>query len=63
MDDRYWKLGVIYINPEDPSILVERRFGVGWTLNLGNRWGVIALSMLLAVAILVPVLFRVVSMR
>lgn len=34
--DRYWKLGVFYVNPDDPSILVERRFGVGWTVNLGN---------------------------
>ncbi|MDF2885181.1 MAG: hypothetical protein K0R54_5753, partial [Clostridiaceae bacterium] len=28
-DDQYWKLGCIYFNPEDPSIFVEKRFGVG----------------------------------
>lgn len=56
MDDRYWKLGGIYVNPQDPSLLVERRFGVGWTLNFGNRWAVIALCGLLVVAALSPIL-------
>ena len=27
MDDRYWKLGGIYANPNDSAIFVERRFG------------------------------------
>lgn len=35
-DDKYWKGGIIYINKEDPSILVEKRFGVGWTFNFGR---------------------------
>lgn len=35
-DDKYWKGGLIYINKDDPSILVEKRFGVGWTLNFGR---------------------------
>jgi uncharacterized membrane protein len=30
-DDRYWKLGVFYYNPDDPSLFVEKRFGIGWT--------------------------------
>jgi uncharacterized membrane protein len=55
MDDRYWKLGGIYVNPQDPSLLVEKRFGVGWTLNFGNRWGVIALCALLVVVVLAPI--------
>lgn len=61
MDDRYWKLGALYVNPQDPSFFVERRFGVGWTINLGNRWGVIALVGLLAVVVLVPILVAVLS--
>ena len=36
-DDRYWKLGLIYVNKDDPSILVEKRFGIGWTVNMGHR--------------------------
>lgn len=35
-DDKYWKAGIFYVNKEDPSVLVEKRFGVGWTLNFGN---------------------------
>jgi uncharacterized membrane protein len=25
------------VNPADPAIMVEGRFGVGYTMNLGNR--------------------------
>ncbi len=35
-DNRYWVLGSFYVNHEDPAILVEHRFGLGYTLNLGN---------------------------
>jgi uncharacterized membrane protein len=35
-DDRFWKGGLIYINRDDPAIMVGNRFGVGWTPNLGN---------------------------
>jgi uncharacterized membrane protein len=35
-NDRNWKLGAIYINRNDPALFVEKRFGVGWTLNLGH---------------------------
>lgn len=51
LDDRYWKLGVIYVNPDDPSLLVERRFGVGWTFNLGNPRGFLLLLAILAIPI------------
>ncbi len=61
MDDRYWKLGGIYVNPHDPSLLVEKRFGVGWTLNFGNPWGVIAICGLLVVVVLAPILIVVLA--
>jgi uncharacterized membrane protein len=35
-DDRYWLLGTIYCNREDPSLFVPKRFGIGWTLNMGR---------------------------
>jgi uncharacterized membrane protein len=34
--DECWKGGLFYYNPSDPAVFVEKRFGVGWTLNLGN---------------------------
>ncbi len=37
--DQYWKLGQFYVNPDDPAIFIEKRFGIGWTLNLGNKKG------------------------
>ena len=35
-DDRFWKAGLIYLNREDPAIMVSARFGVGWTFNVAN---------------------------
>lgn len=35
-DDKYWKLGQFYFNRDDPSYFVEKRFGVGWTINLAR---------------------------
>jgi uncharacterized membrane protein len=34
--DRFWKAGLIYLNRDDPAILVGARFGVGWTFNLAS---------------------------
>lgn len=42
-DDRYWRAGMFYVNRDDPSIMVPKRFGVGWTVNFGNPWGVLVL--------------------
>ena len=36
-DDSYWKFGILYYNPEDPSIFIEKRFGIGWTINFGRK--------------------------
>jgi uncharacterized membrane protein len=43
-DDRFWKAGLLYVNRDDPAVVVAARFGAGWTLNLGNRaaWLIIA---------------------
>lgn len=35
-DDKYWRGGLLYINRDDPALLVPRRFGLGWALNFGN---------------------------
>jgi uncharacterized membrane protein len=43
-DDRFWKAGLIYLNRDDPAIMVAARFGVGWTFNVANpmAWLIIA---------------------
>ncbi|MHA6625830.1 DUF1648 domain-containing protein [Pseudonocardia sichuanensis] len=51
-DDRHWYLaGLVYGNRADPALLVHKRIGMGWTLNLGHpvAWAVLAGLVLLAV--------------
>jgi uncharacterized membrane protein len=36
-DDALWRGGLLYVNQDDPALFVPRRFGIGWTINLGNR--------------------------
>ncbi|MBN8192842.1 DUF1648 domain-containing protein [Bacillus sp. NTK074B] len=55
-DDQYWKGGLIYFNPEDPSIFVEKRFGVGWTLNFARPLGYIVLIGPLLIILIVTLL-------
>ncbi|MET0785412.1 MAG: DUF1648 domain-containing protein [Paenisporosarcina sp.] len=52
-DDRYWKLGLFYFNKDDPSIMVEKRFGVGWTINIGHMKSWILLVVLIGSIILI----------
>jgi uncharacterized membrane protein len=35
-DDRFWKAGLLYVNRDDPALVVGARFGVGWALNFGK---------------------------
>lgn len=35
-DDEHWKLGIFYANKDDPSLFLEKRFGIGWTINLAR---------------------------
>lgn len=50
-DDSHWPLGVFYYNPEDPSVVVPKRFGVGWTLNMARPATWIALMGLVVVSV------------
>jgi uncharacterized membrane protein len=47
--DKYWKLGLIYINRNDPALFVEKRFGLGYTLNFGHLGAWVFLAVLVAV--------------
>lgn len=49
-DDQHWKGGLFYVNHDDPALVVPRRFGLGWTLNLAHPAG-IALTILLLLVI------------
>ncbi len=56
-DDEHWKLGVFYWNPEDPSLFLPERFGVGWTCNFARPavWAIMAGGLLLTAAFVVAV--------
>ncbi|MFJ7738328.1 DUF1648 domain-containing protein [Lysinibacillus sp. NPDC097287] len=54
-EDRYWIGGLIYINREDPSIFVEKRFGVGWTMNFANPRGYIVIFLPLVILLLISI--------
>ncbi len=49
--DDGWKAGIIYYNPADPALLVERRMGWGWTLNFGHKGSWLIVGVILAAAI------------
>jgi uncharacterized membrane protein len=60
-DDSYWKLGVFYFNRDDPTIFLEKRFGIGYTLNFGNpiSWIVIAaLIVLIGGSLILPLILK-----
>jgi hypothetical protein len=54
--DRCWKGGIFYVNPEDNSLFVPKRSGLGYTLNFAHprSWWVLAG---IIVVTLVPLVF------
>lgn len=38
-DSKHWKLGIFYYNQDDPSESVERRNGMGSTINFASKIG------------------------
>lgn len=50
-DDRYWKLGMFYVNKNDPSIFVEKRYGIGYTVNFGRIESILMFAALIVIII------------
>jgi len=36
-DNSHWLMGLFYYNADDPSMMIENRFGFGYSFNYGNR--------------------------
>lgn len=51
-DDAKWVLGMFYYNPSDPSTFIEKRTGIGYTLNFARPGGWILLIGVLAFVVL-----------
>jgi uncharacterized membrane protein len=47
--DACWKLGLFYFNPDDAALFVEKRIGIGYTINFarGTAWVILLLLLLL----------------
>lgn len=57
-DDRYWIAGLIYYNPKDSAVWVEKRFGMGMTINFGSPIGIlIMVGLLLALVVMIALPF------
>ena len=50
-DDAYWPMGMFYCNADDPSIVVPKRFGVGWTINVARPAAWLAMGGLIALTV------------
>jgi uncharacterized membrane protein len=50
--DSCWRLSSFYYNPADPALFVQKRVGIGYTLNFGNSMSWLIVVVLLA---LIPV--------
>ncbi|HTV52551.1 MAG TPA: DUF4019 domain-containing protein [Steroidobacteraceae bacterium] len=48
-DDAHWVGGMLYVNRADRALFVEKRMGIGWTLNFGNLWAWLLLAGMLAI--------------
>jgi uncharacterized membrane protein len=59
-EDRFWKLGVFYFNRNDPAVMVEKRFGVGYTVNFAHpvAWVIILLPALAVIAVTTTIAIR-----
>lgn len=49
--DNRWS-GIFYSDPDDPALFVPKRFGIGYTLNFGNRWSWAVLALFLVMVAL-----------
>lgn len=53
--DSSWILGRLYFNRADSTLFVERRMGLGYTLNLGNPWSWLVMAVFFS-GIAIPML-------
>jgi len=49
-----WVAGFMYFNPQDPSIWVEKRIGIGYTFNLAHWESWLLLALFISPAFVIP---------
>ncbi|MFC3802287.1 DUF1648 domain-containing protein [Cohnella sp. GCM10012308] len=55
-EDEAWRGGFFYYNKADPALMVEKRYGVGWTINFAHPIGALIFVGILIVPIAIVVL-------
>lgn len=55
-DDQHWKWGMFYFNKDDHELFVEKKFGVGWTINFARPSAWFFLFLIIVVPLL-PMFF------
>lgn len=60
-DDKYWKWGSFYVNRDDPALFVEKRFGVGFTINFGRPAAILIFVGILALITVIAILSTVLT--
>lgn len=55
-DDQYWKWGLFYYNKDNPDLFIEKKFGVGWSVNFA-RPGIWIFLFIVIVLPLLPMFF------
>ena len=54
--DQCWKAGIFYVNPDDESLFVPKRSGLGYTLNFARPWSWVVLAVIVVLT-LAPLVF------
>jgi uncharacterized membrane protein len=50
-DDKFWRWGLFYVNKQDTAMFVEKRFGVGFTINFGRPAAVAIFVVVIALVV------------
>ena len=50
-DDEKWIYGFIYYNKEDPKLMVEKRLGMGWSINMAHTLGKVITIILMLITV------------
>ncbi|MEG0505697.1 MAG: DUF5808 domain-containing protein, partial [Raoultibacter sp.] len=56
--DEYWKFGVFYFNPDDSSLFLPERFGIGWTCNWARPavWAIMVAGLVVTIGFVVIIM-------
>ena len=57
----HWKLGIFYYNPDNPSESVDKRRGIGSTINFGSKLGRRMFAIVLTPLVIIILIFIVVG--